>query len=169
MSNVQVRIFDDRIEVWGCGLLPEPLTIGDLKRKHESILRNPLIGKCFFLIKFIEQWGTGTNRMIEACLKHGLPEPEFELVAGSLVVIFWKDIYTEDYLRKMGLNEREIKAVMFVKKEEKITNKNYQELFGVSRQTATRELSNITQRGIFRQVGVRGKGTFYILAQMTHK
>jgi ATP-dependent DNA helicase RecG len=169
MSNVQVRIFDDRIEVWGCGPLPEPLSIGDLKRKHESILRNPLIGKCFFLIKFIEQWGTGTNRMIESCLKHSLPEPEFELVAGNLVVTFWKDIYTEDYLKKMGLNEREIKAVMFVKKEEKITNKIYQELFGVSRQTATRELSNITQKGIFRQVGVRGKGTFYTLAQMTHK
>jgi ATP-dependent DNA helicase RecG len=169
MSNVQVRIFDDRIEVWGCGPLPEPLSIGDLKRKHESILRNPLIGKCFFLIKFIEQWGTGTNRMIEACLKHGLPEPEFEMVAGNLVVTFWKDIYTEDYLKKMGLNEREIKAVMFVKKEGKITNKIYQELFDVSRQTATRELSNITQKGIFKQVGVRGKGTFYTLAQMTHK
>ncbi|MBM3241859.1 hypothetical protein FJZ31_36780 [Candidatus Poribacteria bacterium] len=26
-SNVQVRIFDDRIEIWGCGLLPEPLTV----------------------------------------------------------------------------------------------------------------------------------------------
>ena len=49
-SNVQIRIFDDRIEIWGCGSLPEPLTIEDLKKKHDSVLRNPLIGRCFFLI-----------------------------------------------------------------------------------------------------------------------
>jgi len=77
-SNVQVRIFDDRIEIWGCGPLPNPLRVEDLKKKHDSILRNPLIGKRFFLIKFIEQWGTGTNRIIKECLKHGLPEPLFE-------------------------------------------------------------------------------------------
>ena len=39
-SNVQIRIFDDRIEIWGCGLLPEPLTPEDLKREHKSILTN---------------------------------------------------------------------------------------------------------------------------------
>ena len=38
-SNVQIRIFDDRIEVWGCGPLPEPLTPEDLKREHKSISR----------------------------------------------------------------------------------------------------------------------------------
>jgi len=58
-SNVQIRIFDDRIEIWGCGLLLPPLTPEKLKKEHKSVLRNPLIGKCFFLIKFIEQWGTG--------------------------------------------------------------------------------------------------------------
>ena len=50
-SNVQVRIFDDRVEIWGCGSLPEPSTVDDLKHSHRSILRNPLIGKCLFLIK----------------------------------------------------------------------------------------------------------------------
>ena len=50
-ANVQVRIFDDRVEIWGCGSLPEPLTVDDLKHSHRSILRNPLIGKCLFLIK----------------------------------------------------------------------------------------------------------------------
>ena len=44
------RIFDDRIEIWGCGPLPEPLTVEDLRKKHDSVLRNPLIGRCFFLL-----------------------------------------------------------------------------------------------------------------------
>lgn len=34
-SNVQVRIFEDKLEVWGCGPLPEPLTVEDLKKPHE--------------------------------------------------------------------------------------------------------------------------------------
>ncbi|MBU3896765.1 MAG: hypothetical protein KJ697_02420 [Nanoarchaeota archaeon] len=50
-------------------------------------------------------------------------------------------------------------------KEGKIINKKYQELFNISRQTASRELSNLAQKGMFRQVGVTGKGTFYTLVQ----
>ena len=85
-----MRIFDDRIEIWGVGPLLKPLKLEDLKKKHKSILRNHLIGKCFFLIKFIEEWGTGTNRIVEECLKHGLPEPLFEEITESLVIIFRK-------------------------------------------------------------------------------
>ncbi len=59
------RMFDDRIEIWGVGSLPEPLTTDDLKKEHKSVLRNPALARSFFLIKFIEQWGTGTNRIIE--------------------------------------------------------------------------------------------------------
>ena len=104
-SNVQIRIFDDRIEIWGCGPLPEPLTVEDLRKKHDSVLRNPLIGKCFFLIKYIEQWGTGTNRMIKKCLSSGLPEPLFEEISGNLVVTFRGKI-TKEYLKGLDLNKR---------------------------------------------------------------
>jgi len=58
---------------------------------------------------------------------------------------------------------------VFVKKEGKITNKNYQNINSVSRQTATRELSDIAQKGIFKQIGITGKGTFYKLTQTPHK
>jgi ATP-dependent DNA helicase RecG len=60
--------------------------VEDLRGVHKSVLRNPLIGNCFFLIKFIEQWGTGTNRIINSCLSHGLPEPLFRELSGGLVV-----------------------------------------------------------------------------------
>ncbi len=45
-----------------------------LRRMHRSVPRNRLIAHAFFLIKFIEQWGTGTLRMIEVCREVGLPE-----------------------------------------------------------------------------------------------
>ena len=154
-SNGQVRIFDDRIEIWGCGSLPEPLTVDDLKQSHRSILRNPLIGKCLFLIKFIEHWGTGTNRIIDACVAHGLPEPIFEELSGSLVVTLRK-IISKESLREMNLNERQIKAVSYVEEKGSITNKEYQVLFDVSRVTATRDLNLLERKDILKRIG-KGK------------
>ena len=161
-ANVQVRIFDDRIEIWGCGHLPEPLTVEDLKQRHRSILRNPLVGKCFFWIKFIEQWGTGTNRIIDACLDYGLPEPVFEELSGSLVVTLRKGI-TEELLREKGLNERQIKAVSYIREKGSITNKEYQVLFDVSRITATRDFKLLEGEGILKRIGKGKRDSKYVL------
>ncbi|MGB7533846.1 MAG: RNA-binding domain-containing protein [Halobacteriota archaeon] len=40
-----------------------PITFIDLKKKHKSIPRNPLVANAFFLIRNIEQWGEGTNKI----------------------------------------------------------------------------------------------------------
>ena len=52
------------------------------------------------------------------------------------------------------MNERQIKAVLYVKEKGSITNKEkeYQNLFSVSRQTATRDLSDLVKLGIFKRV-----------------
>ena len=82
-GNVLVKIFDDRLEIWNPGSLPPGLTVDDLRNSHESKPRNKLIARAFFLIKYIEQFGTGTGRMINDCLEAGVPEPEFESRAAS--------------------------------------------------------------------------------------
>ncbi len=81
---------------------------------------------------------------------------------GGFSVRFYKDIYTEENLRKMGLNERQIKAVMYVKKTAKITNKEYQENFGIKKRQATDDLKVLEEKGIFEKVGTTGKGTYYV-------
>ena len=77
-SKVQVRIFDDRMEFWNPGRLPDGWTTETLKQMHESVPTNPAIAKQFFLVKHIEEVGTGTNKIIEKCIGLGLPEPEFK-------------------------------------------------------------------------------------------
>jgi len=93
----------------------------------------------------------------------GLPEPEYKEELGGFSVYFYKDIYPEENLRKMGLNERQIKAVIYVKEKGKVTNREYQELCNTSERTATRDLTGLVNRGIFEQVGITGKGTNYTL------
>ncbi len=167
-SNMQTRVFDDRIEVWGCGPLPEPLTPEDLKRKHRSIPRNPLIAKCFFLIKYIEQWGTGTNDMVATCINWGLPEPEFELVTGDLVVTIRKDMFTEDYLKSLGLNERQIKAIEYLKIRGKITTKEYMKINKfTSERTARNDIVDLVKMDILQKVGTT-QATYYIFNIRQH-
>ena len=84
---------------------------------------------------------------------------------GGFSVYFYKDVYTEENLRKIGLNERQIKAVMYVKEKGKITNREYQELSLCSRNTATNDLRELIQKGVMRESGRKGAGAFYVIAQ----
>jgi ATP-dependent DNA helicase RecG len=158
-SNVQVRVFDDRIETWGCGPLPEPLTVEDLKSSHRSILRNPSIGKCFFRIRFIEQWGTGTNRIIASCQEYGLPEPLFEERADGLVVTLRK--VTEEMIEE--LTEKEMSIIGYLEDKGSISTKECLSLLISSRGTAQRYLSLLERKGIILRRG-RGRNTRYILS-----
>ncbi len=97
--------------------------------------------------------------MIDACKEQGLPEPKFEEYLGFRV-IFRKDICTKEYLKNLGLNERQINAVMFVKKEGGINNKKYQKLFNVSKKTASRELTELVTKKIFERKGLQAKEHF---------
>lgn len=85
---VNVAIFDDRVEIWSDGTLPFGIRPEDLKRDHVSKPRNPYITDVFYRRGLVEQWGRGTNRIVEMTVQSGNPEPEFEEIAGSVVVRF---------------------------------------------------------------------------------
>ena len=83
-ASVQVMLFADRLEVWNPGTLPPPLTLDKLRVPHESVPGNPLLARAMYLVKYIEQMGTGTLDMIARCVEAGLREPEFE-AAGTFM------------------------------------------------------------------------------------
>ena len=162
-SNVQLEIYDDRIEIWNPGRLLPGITIDDLyKKEYKSVIRNKLIAQLFYDIGYIEKYGSGTIKIIDLCKRHGIPYPEFKEVFGGFSVIFRKDIYTEEYLRSLGLNERQIKAVMFVKEKGKITNREYRQLTGLSDEGARRDLNNIVKKKVFKIKG-KGRSISYVL------
>ena len=167
--QTQVKIFDDYIWFYNIGGLPEGITLEDLKKPHSSVPRNPLIVHVFYLAGLIEEVGSGIGRIMDSLKLQGLPEPEFKEEMGGFSVRFYKDIYNEENLRKMGLNERQIKAVMYVKEKGKITNKDYIKLSGISRQMATIYLGELVDKGIFIKSGKAGKGIAYKLTKLTNK
>ncbi len=168
-AEIQIKIYDDRIWFWNPGKLPEGITVDILKNEHFSKPRNKLIAMVFYYAGLIERWGTGTRRMVELCREHGLPEPEFREFGNGFSVIFYKDVYNEENLKKIGLNERQIKAVLYVKEKGKITNKEYQKVNECSKATATRDIMDLVNRGLLIASGTGKRDLHYTLSQKRAK
>lgn len=92
-----------------------------------------------FLISFLKRGESGFK---EKCQEQGLPEPDFEEDYGVFTVRFYQDKWNEENLKKLGIKERQIKAVMYAKGKGKITNKEYQEINNCSRNTASNDLDD---------------------------
>jgi ATP-dependent DNA helicase RecG len=117
-----------------------------------------------YFANYIQQIGSGTMEMIKQCREKGLPEPEFVSIRNlEFRTILARDIFTEDVLSKLGLNERQLKAVKYVKKNGRINNKEYRTVCNTSERTATRDLSQLVTKRLFKVIGSTGKGTEYIL------
>jgi ATP-dependent DNA helicase RecG len=86
-STIDVAIFDDRIEIWSPGELPQGMTLEQLHVPHRSVLRNSTLAELLYLTRYIERWGTGIQNMKEWMAGHGLPEPEFVITGHSIVTV----------------------------------------------------------------------------------
>jgi ATP-dependent DNA helicase RecG len=162
-APIQISVYDDKIIVWNEGVLPDGLSIDDLKKKHPSIPRNPLIAEVCFKGGLIEHWGRGTLKIIEECKKFKLPPPEMAVIGGGISVTIYKD--TTKYLYSLGLSDRQVKAVLYIQEHGSISNTTYQEQFKVSKGTATRDLAELTEKfKVILKEGTTGVGTRYVLA-----
>ena len=153
--QTQIKIFNDWIWFFNIGGLPEGITLEQLKTTHPSVARNPLIVHIFYLAGLIEEYGSGIGRIIDSLKEANLPEPEFKEEFAGFSLYMRKDHYTEERLKEMGLNDRQIKAVIYVKEKGRITNREYQELNFVSNKTAYLELSDTIKKDLF---AVEGSG-----------
>ena len=162
-SMVQLRVYDNKLTLWNEGNLPEGMELESLKRHHISRPRNPIIADICFKAGYIDSWGRGTLKIINSCKEAGLPEPTITALDGGILVTLFKDKYSIEQLKALGLSERQIRAVEFTKENNKITSKDYQSLTGLSRETSSRDLKTLVDLGVFKDSGVKGAGSFYEL------
>lgn len=144
----------------------KPLTPEQLKRKHRSIPRNQFLAERLFYIKYIEHWGKGTTRVVEAMREDKLADPIFEELSGGLNVtlrgpgkVFEKAI-EDQKLHKLDLNERQKKAIEYLKKHNTIDRRTYVILNKVSTKTAYFELTDLVEKDILLKKG-EGRSVAY--------
>lgn len=89
-GNIQIRIFDDSLEIWSPGLLPKVIDIDNIEETNRSVPRNQLLADVFHSLGYIEAWGTGLVRIIEYTEDFGLDKPEFRHHQNAFIVKFYK-------------------------------------------------------------------------------
>ncbi|MCX5667709.1 MAG: putative DNA binding domain-containing protein [Candidatus Omnitrophica bacterium] len=164
LADVRVFIFDDRIEIVSPGPFPEGVT--PKKPRHKPV--NKILSDLMYDIGYIEKYGSGIYLENELCLRNKNPKPVYEIDPIQTKVIFKsqvKDVTVVEIEEKIlgELNERQKKAIEYVRKNGKIVRKEYEKLCKTSERTANRELTELIKKGIIKKIG-SGVKFYYELA-----
>ena len=159
--RVEVRMYEDRLEVISPGGLPGYITLDNLVEEHFS--RNPRIVNGLFQWGYIEELGLGIDRMIEEMLQFGHPPPEFKATPYSFTVKLFNILEHRPSIQwDTNMNERQMRAMAFIKQNGRITNREYQVLCNdVSAETLRLDLVDLVDKGLLLKIGDK-RGTYYI-------
>jgi ATP-dependent DNA helicase RecG len=160
--RVEIRMFEDRLEVISPGGLPGYITVDNIVEEHFS--RNPRLVAGLFQWGYIEELGLGIDRMIEEMLQQGHPPPEFEAKPYSFTLRLFNILERTPALRwDTNLSERQMRAMAFLKEQGRITNRDYRSLCpDVSAETLRLDMVDLVDKGLLLKIGDK-KGTYYIL------
>lgn len=92
--TIGIAIYDDRIEIENPGMFPPQITLANIKEPHGSYPYNPLIADVLYKTSYLESWGSGVKRIVEACRKQNVPDPEWSMSGGFVTVTFRKSTQT---------------------------------------------------------------------------
>lgn len=152
--GIEVKIFDDRLEILSPGKLLSSLTIKnleELKGVHQS--RNAYIARVLREFGYIRELGEGMKRIFELMQSNDLVKPKLESPNKSFIItLYYKFVYT---------------------KEEKIWLEGFEE-FNLSREqkTVVRLGINgrlISTKEIFEQVGIVSEDSYRQLIESLRK
>ncbi len=144
---------------WNEGQLPENWTVEKLTQKHPSKPYNPDIANTFFRAGYIESWGRGTIKIINACKAHKIAPPIFSNTPPDFQVELIK--YTDKGLKESGLKEELRKIILYIQGNGRVSNSDVQAICDVSKATSTRYLGELEGEWI-EKIGSTGVGTVYV-------
>ncbi|HUT19850.1 MAG TPA: ATP-binding protein [Anaerolineae bacterium] len=162
--RIEIRMFDDRLEVISPGGLPGYITVDNIVEEHFS--RNPRLVNSLFQWGFIEELGLGIDRMIEDMANAGHPNPEFRDAPYSFAVTLRNTrVRRAVPAWESSMNERQLRALAYLQENGRITNREYGHLCpDVSTETLRLDLVDLVGRGLLLKIGAK-RGTYYILKE----
>ena len=85
---VQISVYSDKLYISNDCVFPDTWTAETLMQKHRSLPHNPDIANTFFRAGFIESWGRGIEKICTLCKNYGIPEPEYTVHPGDIMLKF---------------------------------------------------------------------------------
>jgi ATP-dependent DNA helicase RecG len=159
-QRIEVRLFDDRMEILSPGGLPGHITLDNILEEHYS--RNPRLVRGLYYWGYIEELGQGIDIIYEAMNREHHPAPELRDTGRSFAVVLRNALDAVEQEFGDLLNERQIQAVRLLSERERITNRDYRDLCpDVSAETLRLDLRDLVEKGILLKIGDK-RGTYYV-------
>lgn len=159
MIPIQIRIHEDAVYISNDCIFPVGWTVETLMKRHRSQPYNPNIAACFFRAGYVETWGRGIEKICEACVKHGVPMPEYTL--------HLEDIMVKLALKAKGQNGTldgtlggtlDEKVLAVIRENPRLTQSQIAALVGCSERTMKRVMKSMLESGKIERVGGRRYG-----------
>lgn len=168
-SQVQVKMFSDAIMIQNPGGLFGPVREDTLDEINVQAARNVHLMRLLESTGLVENRGSGIRTIIAQLSRAGLPPPMFKDGRTHFRAVFMNetllDSATIEWLNRfanLAINERQRRALAYLKRVRSIRNKDYSRLNDCDSRQATGELSELRDMGIIRQIGTRGTTVYYL-------
>lgn len=175
-GNIQVALYDDRLEVTSPGMLLNNVTIEKMMEGY-SKPRNPAIARAFAYMKIIEKWGTGIPRIFRECKEYGLPDPKVIDFDGDVRVNMYRKVELYDHEKvndrvnekvndkvnekvNNKVNENDVLSLLIEQPEYTVTQ--LAEKLMVSRKTIANKLKILKEKEKIERIGSARKGYWKI-------
>ena len=152
LTPIQIAVYDDKLEIFNCGYLPEGWTVDNLLGTHRSRPYNPDVANVFFRAGEIETWGRGIERIVMACKSYGCPTPTVRYSSGEMWMVFY---FREENLEgsQKGSQKSSQKIIELIRQNPNITTSEMAETIGVNRRTVAKITKTLQTKGIIQRVG----------------
>ena len=171
--DIQMHVYNDHVEIWNEGELPEGYDETILYGKHSSKPRNRNIADTMFKAGFIDTWGRGYKKIHDGFEKVGLPMPKVESHCGGTLVTFQRGydvisgrkIVPSDVpsLSPVQLTERQQKICELIRKNPQVSASEMSLVLSVVVKTVKRDLSAMQKKGVLLREGNTSAGHWVIL------
>ena len=170
-ATVSLAIFDDRIEIANPGRFPLGVTPDNIKQMHASKPFNPIIAGVLYKTTWLESWGSGVQRILDACKAQGVPEPYYKLWAdGTIVLVFpMPTVDGRNYGNGCGndcgiqLTDRQRNILNIIEKDGAKVAGVIAELLGTSKRTIETELSFLHKNGFIKKATKDNRSPWVVL------
>lgn len=94
--TISLAIYDDRIEIASPGIFPPQITPENIKEPHESYPHNLKVAEALYRMTYLENWGSGARRIIDACQAQGVETPTWSSDGGFVTITFKRPYFASD-------------------------------------------------------------------------
>jgi len=162
-SPGKIAIFRNRIEIFSPGNFPGSLSLEQSIKGGLTYLRNQAICKIFREMNLIESYGLGFLKTFSSYEQAGIKAPEVIEGVGFIKCILPRGI-PENMIKRSSKQELKLEHQHILRLFDNITEVAAADIIkaiGLTRQTATRRLTELVKTGYLKQIG-KGRGVRYI-------